>query len=131
MWLKTSTGDATTVTGLRPGFATVIATSGDVADTVQLRVRDPNTGPVATVTLAPAAASVAPGDSLTITATLRDAAGHELFDREIEWAVSDPSVVSIIGTYRNTVALSPNAPGTATVTATSEGKSGTATVTVN
>jgi hypothetical protein len=125
-----SASASTTVTGLRPGFATVIANSYDVADTIQLRVRDPSTGPVETITLSANATTVSVGDSLIVTATLEDADGHDLFDREIEWTISNEAVLAFIGRYRNQVALNPKAPGSATITATSEGKSGSLTITV-
>jgi hypothetical protein len=89
------------------------------------------TGPVATVALHPSVVTVAVGDSLLVSATLHDADGNQLVGRSIAWSVSDDSVLGIIGAFGSVAQLDPKSVGTATVTATSEGKSGTATVTVN
>lgn len=123
--------DSARVTGQRPGFARLLASSLGLEDTLEIRVRDPNTGPVETVILVPASATVQVGDSLSFTAELRDADGHLLSDRAIEWSISDMAVLSITGTFGSSILLSGKAVGTATVTAASEGKSGSAGVTVN
>jgi hypothetical protein len=88
------------------------------------------TGPVATVTLNPSNVTVAVGDSLLVSATPRDVDGNQLSSRSIAWSVDDQSVLAIVGVFGSVVRLDPKAVGTATVTATSEGTSGTAPVTV-
>ena len=85
-----------------------------------------STAPVATVTVAPASASVVVGATQQFTATLRDAAGNVLTGRVVTWASSAVTVASVTGTGL----VSGLVVGTATITATSEGQSGTATVTV-
>jgi len=83
-------------------------------------------GPVATVEVTPASSQISAGDFLLLTATLRDANGSVLTGRAVTWASDQPSVASVnasgvvIGT----------GPGTAVITAESEGISGSATVTV-
>jgi hypothetical protein len=59
-----------------------------------------------------------------------NAAGASLYDRAVQWSVSNASVLEIKGTYGQSVLLTPKAPGTATLTAVSEGISATRTVTV-
>jgi uncharacterized protein YjdB len=66
-----------------------------------------------------------------IAVTLRDEAGNVLGQRAVGWEVSDSAVVQLIFTSPSFATVSAVGAGTATVTATSEGKSGSATVTVN
>jgi hypothetical protein len=83
--------------------------------------------PVATVTIAPAAASVFVGTTAQLTVTLRDAANNALTGRSINWSSSDLAIatVSNVGVV---TALVPGGP--VTITALSEGQTGTASVTV-
>ena len=82
--------------------------------------------PVATVTVSPAAASVAVGATLPLTATLRDSAGNVLSGRSVSWTSSTPALATVAPTgFVTGVAV-----GAATITATSAGKSGTAALTV-
>ena len=82
--------------------------------------------PVNNITVNPNPGSVKVGNTLQMQAILRDANGNILVGRPVVWTVSDTTratispagVISAIGS------------GTITVTATSEGVSGTATVTV-
>ena len=82
--------------------------------------------PVATVTVSPAAANVAVGATLPLTATLRDSAGNVLSGRSVSWTSSTPALATVAPTgFVTGVAV-----GAATITATSAGKSGTAALTV-
>src|SRR5205809_932270 len=82
---------------------------------------------VVTVTVSPAAPSVAVGGTLLLTATPLDASGNPLTGRVVTWATSSAAVATVSGSGLVTGV----AAGTATITATSEGKSGTATATVS
>src|SRR5437773_1757093 len=82
--------------------------------------------PVATVTLTPASATVNEGQTLQLTATLKDANGNILTGRSITWSSSNSSAASVNGTGLVTGVTA----GSATITATSEGKSGTSAITV-
>lgn len=115
-----STGD---VTGVSVGGAVITATIDGVMASATVNVSQV---PVSSVTVAPGTASVAAGQSVTLGATTRDAAGNILTGRVVTWTSSATSVatVSAAGVVTGV------APGTATITATSEGQSGTATVTV-
>jgi uncharacterized protein YjdB len=62
----------------------------------------------------------------TLTATLKDAAGNVLTGRTVTWTSS----LGAIATVSSTGVVTGQSPGTATITATSEGKTGTATVVV-
>ncbi|MBI4409928.1 MAG: Ig-like domain-containing protein [Gemmatimonadetes bacterium] len=82
--------------------------------------------PVATVTITPASASLIVNESTRLTATPRDASGTPLVDRKVSWSSSAPSVASV-DPEGGVSALS---PGTAMITASSEGKSAFASIAV-
>jgi uncharacterized protein YjdB len=120
------------VTATGPGSTLIFAHSDGLSDSVYVTVREPDSGePVATITLSTVSQTIAEGDTLAITATLRDAQGRELSDRAVSWTTGDAAIVSIEGTFGRYVQLRGLRPGTATVTATSEGKSASATITVS
>jgi hypothetical protein len=81
---------------------------------------------VASVTVSPAIVSVYAGATQQLTATPKDAAGTPLSGRVVTWASNAPAVATVNGSGLVTGV----AVGTATITATSEIKSGSATVTV-
>jgi alpha-tubulin suppressor-like RCC1 family protein len=90
---------------------------------------DAGTGPtpvVAAVQVNPGAISLAEGGSTQLQATVRDASGQTLSGRAVAWT-SSLEAVAKVGADGTVTAV---APGVAKITATSEGKSGTATVTV-
>src|SRR5438876_4703772 len=118
--------DATYQPSAVPGTYLVIATDPpDVgfADTSTVTVMSQ---PVASVALSPAVASVLVGATLQLTAIPQDASGSPLPGRPVTWASSFPAVATVSATGLVTSL----AAGVATITATSEGKSGTAAVTV-
>lgn len=84
------------------------------------------TVPVASVTVSPATLTVTAGQSGQLAATPKDASGTALGGRVVTWASSNPAVATVSGSGLVTGVT----PGAATVTATSEGQSGTAAVTV-
>jgi hypothetical protein len=83
--------------------------------------------PVASVDVSPGSAEIAPGQTVQLTATVRDAAGNELTDRPVSWSSSAPVVASVSGDGL----VTGQSAGGATITATSEGQSGTVAVTVD
>ena len=129
-WTSGNTSVATVsssglVSGLAAGSATITATSEGKSGTAAITVTAV-TVPVATVTVSPASASVPAGQTTQLTATPKDSSGNTLTGRTIAWASSNTSVatVSSSGLVRGVVA------GSATITATSEGKSGSSAITV-
>jgi len=82
--------------------------------------------PVASVSVAPATATVAVGSTTQLTATPKDANGGTLSGRTVTWASSNTSVATVNASGLVTGQVA----GTATITATSEGQSGTAAITV-
>jgi hypothetical protein len=82
---------------------------------------------VASVSVAPAPLSLALGDTVTLQATPRDAGGATLPGRAVSWASSDPAVATVGASSGLVRAVS---TGAAAITATSEGVTGTDSVTV-
>ncbi len=111
------------VTGVAQGASVQIAaTSEGISGTASITVQVP----VATVQVAPAAASVAVSGTVQLTPTLRDAGSNILVGRTVAWTSSNVALASVSPTGLVTGA----AQGAATMTATSEGRTGTALVTV-
>ena len=80
---------------------------------------------VASVTVAPAANTVVIGDTVRLTATANDAAGNRLTGRQVTWSSSNTDIALVTAGIVTGVA-----DGFSTITATAEGESGTASVTV-
>jgi uncharacterized protein YjdB len=111
------------VTGVTIGSATITATSETKSGTSTVTVTQ---APVATVTVSPSSPTVNEDATVTLTATLNDANGNVLTGRAITWTSSS----SMNATVSQTGVVTGRKEGSATITATSEGKSGSATVTV-
>ncbi len=94
------------------GFPAVVASA-------QITVIPP---PVASVEISPPGGTIAMGGTVQLTAITRDASGNTLTNRAVTWSSSDNTVASVSasGLVRGVSA------GSVTITATSEGKSGTA-----
>ena len=86
----------------------------------------PPTPVVTTVTVSPATISLTVGGTATLTAGIVDQNGAPMTGKSVVWTVT-PTAVATISTGGAVTAV---AAGSATVTATVDGKSGTATVTV-
>jgi alpha-tubulin suppressor-like RCC1 family protein len=82
--------------------------------------------PVATVIVTPSTSTLAPGGTLQLQAVTKDAAGTTLTDREIAWSSSAVAVATV----SDNGLVTGVATGNATITATSEGKTGSAVITV-
>jgi alpha-tubulin suppressor-like RCC1 family protein len=81
---------------------------------------------VATVSVTAAALTLTPGGESPLQATLRDARGTTLSNRIVTWTSANPGVAMVSPQGVVTGVM----PGSAIITAASEGQSGTATVTV-
>jgi Domain of unknown function (DUF4382)/Carboxypeptidase regulatory-like domain/Bacterial Ig-like domain (group 2) len=127
----TGVGDTASVTGKASGATTITATSGGVSDTLTVQVVG-SSAPVATVTVVPATVTAAIGDSLNFRAELRDSTGNLLYDRSVSWFTADSTKIELQTFGGSAFALAwARAVGTAVLRATSEGKSGQATITVH
>lgn len=103
------------VTAVAIGTATITATSEGVSGSAAVTVVPV---PVASLAILPTAVSLAIGESRQLTVIARDADGNVLAGRSTTWTSSDPTRVSVTATGL-VVGV---AAGTATITATSEGK---------
>jgi uncharacterized protein YjdB len=127
-WSSSSTTVATVsssglVTGKVAGTATITATSESQSGTAAITVVRV---PVASVTVSPATGSVQAGSTYQLTATPKDASGTALTGRAVSWSSGNTSVATVNGSGLVTGVVA----GSATITATSEGQSGTSAITV-
>lgn len=111
------------VTALNAGTATILATSEGKTGQITLTV---SPVPVSTVVVTPPTPSAFVGTTIQLTAEPRDSTGAALPTRPVTWASLDTARATV-----NTVGLvSGRAAGAVTITATSEGRMGTVSVTV-
>ena len=127
-WSSSNTAVATvsasgTVTGVSPGAATITAASegrsGQAAVTITLP-------PVQTVVVSPSVDTLAIGTERAHTAVLRDANNNVLTGRALAWSSNNVAVATV----SSTGVVTGVGAGTVTISATSEGRVGSATVVV-
>lgn len=111
------------VTAVAVGTTTISATSEGRSGSAVITVAPV---PVATVTVTLQQNTIVAGSTTIASALLSDAQGVPLDARTIDWTSSAPSIASVDAIGQVTAV----APGSATITATSEGRSGMATLTV-
>ena len=129
-WSSTNLGVATvSTTGLVTAVAvggpvTIVATSEGQDGSATVTVVPP---PVATVSVSPATPTLTPGAVVQLTPTLRDASGATLTNRVVTWTTSNNALATVSGAGIVTAVA---VGGPVTITATSEGQSGTAAVSI-
>jgi uncharacterized protein YjdB len=111
------------VNTLAIGTTNIIATVDGVAGSASLTVAPM---PVATVNVTLTTATLAPGQGTLATASLLSSTGAALTGRAVTWSSTNPSVATVAGSG----AVTAVSPGTTQITASSEGRSGFATLTV-
>jgi len=111
------------VTGVSDGTTTVTVTSEGRSAAATVNVRTPV---AAVVVTAPTTQLTVGGATSQFTAVARDGNGNTLAGRAIAWSSSATAVASVSQTGLVTAV----AAGSATITATAEGRSGTAAITV-
>src|SRR5207302_6078782 len=112
------------VTGVAAGAVTITATSEGQSGTASVTVANV---PVASVTVSPTTPNMYVGGTVQLTATLKDASGNVLTGRTVTWTTSNGAIATVSASGLVTGV----AVGAGTITATSEGQSGTAAVTVS
>ncbi|WP_310572448.1 Ig-like domain-containing protein [Gemmatimonas sp.] len=110
------------ITSVAVGTSTISATSEGKTGAATITVISI---PVASVSMT-GVTTLTPGSASGFTALLRDAAGATLTNRAVSWSSSDVSVAQV-SQAGNVLAI---APGTTTISATSEGRTGSVVVTV-
>jgi uncharacterized protein YjdB len=128
-WQSSNPGVATVsssgvVTSVGPGTATITATADGVAGTSQFSTTQQ---PVANVTVTPSAASVTAGQDVQLVATATDATGNVLAGRVASWSSSNPTVATVASNGKVTTI----AKGSASITATIDAKSASASISVD
>ena len=117
-----SAGD---VSAMSPGNTSITATSEGKTASAAFSVNAPAPAAVASVTVTPATSSVQVGNTVQLAATTRDASNSVLVGRVVAWSTSNAAIASV----SSSGVVSAIAAGSATITATSEGITGTAAVT--
>jgi uncharacterized protein YjdB len=113
------------VTGVAAGSATITATASGVSGTSAITVTA--VPPVVTtVTITPMSASVTAGATTTLQATVKDQNGNVMTGQTVSWSTSNAAAATV----NSTGVVTGVAAGSATITATSSGKTGISTVTV-
>ncbi len=114
-----STGLATAVSA---GNAVISATAGGVTGTTEMKVRFP----VGQVTVSPAGGTIRREGAIQLSAAIVDQGGTARTNRSVTWASLNPTVATVSASGL----VSGVTDGQAVITATSEGVSGQATITV-
>lgn len=128
VWSIGATGIATVsaagiVTALVDGETTIIATINGRRGERLLRVVPL---PVQRVDVAPAEATIPRGATVQLATSLFDAGGGVLTGRVVSWSSSD----TLLATVSATGVVTARAPGTAIISATSEGATASSTITI-
>jgi hypothetical protein len=116
------------VRSVSPGTASIVATRGSLSGSASVTVKQPvaSTAPVASVGVALASSSLIVGGSTQATATTRDASNNVLTGRAVTWSSGSAAIATVSGSGLVTAV----APGTTNIIASSEGQSGSASLTV-
>ncbi len=117
------------VTAVAPGSAIIVATVSGLSGSTRITVAaEPIVivVPVASIAVSPPTLALAVGQSSQLTATLRDAAGTALGGRIVTWTSSNRAIADV----SSSGVVSAVSGGTAQITATSEGRSASAVVSV-
>jgi uncharacterized protein YjdB len=127
-WSSSRPGVATVsqtgaVTALSPGSTIITATAEGKSGVAGVTVTP---AAVASVAVTPTAATLVVGQTVQLEAQPRDASGRPLAGRAVTWSTNRPTVATVTSTG----VVAAVSPGTATVTASSEGRSGAATIVV-
>jgi len=118
------------VTSHKAGTVTITATSEGKSDEFGIVVEEAvadQPAAVATVALAGGGRPLDPGETVDLNATVKDAKGNILADHTVVWSSADPQVATVSSSGVVTAV----GPGQTVITASSEGKSGEARVSVN
>jgi uncharacterized protein YjdB len=117
------------VSGVAAGSATIAAASSGVSGTATITVTTapPPSPVVTTVTVSPTSAAVNVGATTTLTATVKDQNGNVMTGQTVAWSTNNAPVATV----SSSGVVTGVSAGSAMITATSSGKSGTSSITVN
>lgn len=111
------------ITAVAPGGAVITVASEGKTAVVAVTV---SSVPIASIAVSPGADEVVVSQTLQLTAVAKDGAGGTLTGRTVAWATSDAAKATVSSTGLVTGV----AAGAVTITASAEGKSGSASITV-
>ncbi len=131
-WSSDNTAVATVsatglVTAVSTGAARIIAGSEGQSGSATVTITVP---PVASVAVSLSSSSIVAGTTTQATATTRDASGAIVTGRLVSWSSDNTAVATVSSTGSNTAVVTAVGSGTANITGTSEGRTGSAQVTV-
>jgi uncharacterized protein YjdB len=131
-WSSSNNGIATVsssgfVTAIAGGSVSITAASEGQIGSAAIAVSAPAPIPVATVSVSPSTSSLQVGGTVQLSAVTRDANNNVLTGRSITWSSSNNGISTVSASGFITAI----AAGTATITALSETKNGTAAITVS
>jgi uncharacterized protein YjdB len=114
------------------GTVRITATSEGRTGEVELAIEPAAEAPaappaVAAVSIAPVAGPLEVGGEVRLAVAVKDGKGNSLTDRTVVWSSSAPAIATVSAGG----VVSARAPGTVTITASSEGKSGSLRLTVS
>ena len=112
------------VTGVSKGESTIIASVGGVSVSGSVLVTDVS---ASSIEITPNKGTLSIGQSSQLSARLKDAQGNIVAGRDVSWSSSDTAIVTV----SNAGMLTAISDGESTITASVEGVSGFATVTVS
>jgi hypothetical protein len=117
------------VRGVSAGTASIVASHGSRSGSASVTVTQPttSTAPVASVSVALALNNLIVGGSTQAVATTRDASNNVLTGRAVAWSSGSAAIASVSGSGLVTAL----AAGTTNITASSEGQTGSAALTVS
>ena len=133
-WTSSNNGVASVssnglVTGVASGGpVTITAASDGQSGTAAITVSPVPLAPVASVTVSPPSSTINVGATVQFTATTKDANGNVLADRAITWTSNNNGIATVSS---NGLVTGVASGGPVTITAASEGQTGTATITVS
>ncbi|MGQ0643797.1 MAG: Ig-like domain-containing protein [Gemmatimonadaceae bacterium] len=111
------------VTGVTAGSAVISATSGSLSDQATITVIGAS---IASVSVSPSSVQLSASGTRQLSAIALDASGNQVPNAAITWSSSNPIVATVSAAGLATAMSS----GNATISATSSGKTGSATVSV-
>ena len=111
------------VIAVAPGTATIVATSGAASGKTTIVVTNV---PISTITITPFGGPIPAGEPTKLTVIAKDSAGNVVTGRSFLFASSDEQVVRVASDGTITGGI----PGTATIIASSEGRSASVQVTI-
>ena len=115
------------VTGVSPGNVTIRAWAGGISGAATVSVTATT---VASVTVEPSKADVIAGQTIQLSAILRDSQGNILTDRSVTWLSSHPLTRASVNSQGLVTTFLTGKGRNVTITATADGRSGSAIISI-